>query len=80
MLSPMPKTREDSEIMYGQALSRSHIKYCTILEVLKDETPNLGKGRSTRILGDREQRWVPLVTSDDGLSLTHAFLEKSKGA
>lgn len=78
MLSSMPKTRVDAEIMYGQTHDRSHIKNCTILEVLKDEVPNLGEGRSSRIFGDREQQWAALVTSDNGLSLRDAFLEKEK--
>lgn len=75
----MPKTREDAEVLYGRgedSLSLSDVGYCTILEVLKDETPNLGEGRSTRRLGEREQRWVGLVVSSDGLYLRSAFPEK----
>jgi hypothetical protein len=82
MLSSMPKSRDTAEILFGQnedALSTSHLQYCTILEVLRDETPNLGNGRSTRRFGEREQRWMALVTSDDGLNLQPAFLEKEKG-
>jgi hypothetical protein len=82
MLSPMPKTREDAEVLYGRdedSLSISHVGYCTILEVLKDETPNLGEERSTRRFGQREQRWVGLVVSSDGLYLRHAFPEKENG-
>jgi hypothetical protein len=82
MLSSMPKTRRDAEILYGQdeeTPNKSHVEYCTILEVLKDETPNLGHGRSSRRLGDRERQWVGLVISDDGLGLRHAFPEKEDG-
>lgn len=82
MLSSIPKTRGDAEILYGQdrdTRSKSHIEYCTILEVLKDETPNLGHSGSSRRFGPREGHWVGLVVSDDGVGLKHAFLEKEDG-
>lgn len=82
MLSPIPQKRDDAEILFGQnedIPSNSYIQYCTILEVLKDETPNLGQGRSERRFGQREQRWVPLSISEDGLSFKSAFLNQEKG-
>jgi hypothetical protein len=81
MLSSMPKTQDDAEVLYGQdenSLSPSHVNYCTVLEVLKDETPNLGVCRSANRFGVREQRWVALAVSDDGLSLRHAFPDRDK--
>ena len=83
MLSSMPKTRQDAELLFGQskdAPGRSHIEYCTILEVLKDEAPNIGSERSTSRFGEREQRWAPLTVSDDRLSLVPAFLDQGNGA
>lgn len=83
MLSSMPKARQDAEVLFGQnkdGPDRSHVEYCVILEVLKDETPNLGSGRSTGRFGQREQRWVPLAASDDGLSLVPAFLDRENRA
>lgn len=56
------------------------MEYCTILEVLKDETPNLGKGREARRFGEREQKWVPLRVDNDGLSFIPAFPNQEKGA
>jgi hypothetical protein len=82
MLSSMPRTRDDAEILFGQnndVPGNSRIEYCTILEVLKDETPNLGKGRSETRFGEREQKWVPLSISEDGLSFKPAFLDQDKG-
>jgi hypothetical protein len=47
------------------------VQHCTILEVLKDETPNLGQGEKK--FGWREQRWAALEVSKDGLGLVGAF-------
>jgi hypothetical protein len=61
-LSKLPKSRGDAEALYGQDDDflnsyRKEIKYCFVIEVLKDETPNLsaqndretgkGKGKET---------------------------------
>lgn len=75
----MPKTRFDAESLYDQdeasPFSSHHVQYCTVLEVLKDETPNLGirKGMG---FGRREQRWTALEESLGGLGLVPAFEEK----
>jgi hypothetical protein len=49
-LSRLPKRREDAEIIYGRDEdsslgygNRKDVKYCYVVEVLKDETPNLGE-------------------------------------
>jgi hypothetical protein len=49
-LSRLPKRREDAEMLYGRDedsllgyRNRKDVKYCYVVEVLKDETPNLGE-------------------------------------
>ncbi|KAE9380369.1 hypothetical protein N431DRAFT_395155 [Stipitochalara longipes BDJ] len=46
-ISKLPKMRGDAEVLYGQdedsfASYQKEVKYCFVVEVLKDETPNLG--------------------------------------
>jgi hypothetical protein len=46
-LSKLPKSREDAEVLYGQdedslTSYQKEVRYCFVVEVLKDETPNLG--------------------------------------
>lgn len=75
MLSPMPKTQQDAELLYSireDSLGRTEVQYSIVLEVLKDETPNPG-GSLPRRFGQMEQLWVPLVIRPDGLGLKHAF-------
>jgi hypothetical protein len=78
-LSSLPKSREDAEILYGHhedslPLQPGLLRYCTMVEVLKDETPNLGGGKEKRPLGWREQRWTAVELSPDGLNLRGAFM------
>jgi hypothetical protein len=77
----LPKSREDAEILYGRdedslPLYPGSVKYCTVVEVLKDETPNLGEGKEKRWFGWREQRWTAVEISPDGLELNGAFMAK----
>lgn len=46
----------------------------TVVEVLKDEAPNLCE--QSRGLGAREQRWAPVGVSDDGMALVSMFAER----
>jgi len=46
-ISKLPKMRGDAEVLYGQdgeslPSYQKEVKYCFVVEVLKDETPNLG--------------------------------------
>ncbi|KAE8442349.1 hypothetical protein EG329_003420 [Mollisiaceae sp. DMI_Dod_QoI] len=87
--SPIPKTREDAEVLYGREaddapLEPGMVGYCTVVEVLKDETANLGfgadvgvgkegegegKGKGRRF-GWREQRWCAVeVWDEDGVGV-----------
>ena len=50
------------------------MQYCSILEVLKDETPSLGPEKTK--FGAREQRWTALEVAKDGLSLVSAFQDR----
>ena len=50
------------------------MQYCSILEVLKDETPSLGPEKKK--FGAREQRWTALEVAKDGLSLVSAFQDR----
>lgn len=74
LLSPLPKSREDADVLYGQDddANDARVQYCTIFEVLKDETPNLGS-QGEKKFGWREQRWAALEVSKDGLGLVSAF-------
>jgi hypothetical protein len=47
-----------------------------VVEILKDETPNLGEGKEKRWFGWREQRWTAVEISLDGLELKGAFMAK----
>jgi len=81
-LSSLPKTREDADLLYSQdensvALESEHVGYCTVVEVLKDETPILGSDREKgRKFGWREQRWTALEVTGDGTGLVGAFQVK----
>lgn len=67
-------------MLYGQedgvVSNLSIIKYCTIVEVLKDETPNLGERSEGMRFGAMEQRWAAVIVSNDGCTLVPAFMEK----
>jgi hypothetical protein len=72
------------DLYYGQhntsippASPLNKVRFCTVLEVLKDETPILGDDRERgRRFGWREQKWTALDTSTDGTRLTGAFQTK----
>jgi hypothetical protein len=87
-VSRLPKTRQDAELLYGQneeAISgqQDSVQYCHVVEVLKDETPNLGadkekeKGKGVekegKRFGWREQRWTAVESTADGTGLVGAF-------
>lgn len=89
-MSALPKTREDAERLYAQddeeifnsggEEGQREVRYCYVVEVLKDETPNLGseseKENIKRKFGGREQRWATVEISADGLGLVDAFMAK----
>ena len=84
-MSQLPKTREDAERLYGRDEedvegSGGEVGYCYVVEVLKDETPNLGSGsdveKKERMFAGREQRWAAVDVAPDGLRLVDAFLAK----
>ena len=84
-MSQLPKTREDAERLYGQDEDgidggERGVGYCYVVEVLKDETPNLGSGsekeKEERGFARREQRWAAVEISADGLGLVDAFMAK----
>ena len=88
-MSSLPKTREDAEQLYGQddenvfggrEKSQVEVGCCYVVEVLKDEAPNLGQQseneKSGRKFGGREQRWAAVEISADGLALVDAFPAK----
>jgi hypothetical protein len=81
-MSQLPRTREDAEQLYGQhedemGGSNGKVGYCYVVEVLKDEAPNLGsdseEGKERKFAG-REQRWAAVEISSDGLGLVDAFM------
>lgn len=82
-ISQLPKQREDAELLYAQdpdlpAPAANSITYCYVLEILKDETPNLGKegvGRGRRF-GAREQSWTALDVNDEGTGMRGVFQSK----
>lgn len=73
----MPKTSKDADILYSEdeasPFDAQEVGYCTVLEVLKDEVPNLGEGRKSKRFAEREQRWAALEVRKDGLGFTPAF-------
>lgn len=84
-MSQLPRAREDAERLYGQdgeevgGGNGRGMRYCYVVEVLKDETPNLcgcEKERNERKFGGREQRWATVDISPDGLGLVDAFIAK----
>ena len=87
-MSALPKTRQDAQQLHGQdnedtsgsGESGREIRYCYVIEVLKDETPDLGvqseRERHHRKFGGREQRWAAVDISADELALTDAFVAK----
>jgi hypothetical protein len=93
LVSRLPKTRRDAEVLYGRdedgdggSGERDGVGYCWVVEVLKDETPNLGseredevgkgKGKEWKRFGWREQRWTAVETTEDGTALVGAFQVK----
>jgi hypothetical protein len=97
-ISKLPKGRGDAEILYGHdedsvsVLQGSvNVEYCFVVEVLKDETPNLGtqderdKGKGKEVdredgkgkkFGWREQRWTAVDVTADGTGFEGAFQAK----
>jgi hypothetical protein len=95
-ISRLPKKREDAEALYGQDEESSSgyqkdVKCCYVVEVLKDETPNLsstsgeGVGMGKDVddgnekgvkFGWREQRWTAVEMTDDGTGFMGAFQVK----
>jgi hypothetical protein len=87
LLSSLPKTRRDAELLYGRdedplSGNQDKVNYCCVVEVLKDETPNLetgdekGEGSEGKRLGWREQRWTAVEATGDGTALVGAFQAK----
>lgn len=81
-MSQLPKTRQDAERLYGEDKvnfgggSRG-VGYCYVVEVLKDEAPNVASGSKKEAkFGGREQRWAAVDVSLDGLKLVDAFMAK----
>jgi hypothetical protein len=95
----LPKGRGDAEILYGKHDEDSvsvlqgsvNVEYCFVVEVLKDETPNLGmqgerdKGKGKEVdredgkgkkFGWREQRWTAVDVTADGTGFEGAFQVK----
>ena len=70
--------------MYGQdeeslAGYQKEVRYCFVVEVLKDETPNLGpenEKKKGKKFGWREQRWTAVETTADGTGFVGAFQVK----
>lgn len=82
MISKMPKSRGDAEVLYGQDenLQNLEVDYCLVFEVLKDECPILGEDRKfNRRFGDREQRWGLFEIDSDGTELVGAFRDEVDG-
>ncbi|KAG0651375.1 hypothetical protein D0Z07_1636 [Hyphodiscus hymeniophilus] len=88
LVSALPKTRGDAQQHYGQeddadfrtGSGIKEVQFCNVIEVLKDETPNLGsqteEERYQRKFGGREQRWAAVEVSADGLALVDTFMAK----
>ncbi|KAK6587255.1 hypothetical protein PZA11_000545 [Diplocarpon coronariae] len=78
-LHDMPRRREDAEALYGREeeagpSDQKSVGYCTLIEVLKDECPILGRDREgERRFAWREQRWTAVVVAGDGTGLVAAF-------
>ncbi|KAI9644369.1 hypothetical protein NHQ30_007726 [Ciborinia camelliae] len=76
MISKIPKSREDAEVLYGQddGFQIDQVNYCLVFEVLRDECPVLGEDRDLgRRFGDREQRWGLFEIGNEGTELVDAF-------
>ncbi|ESZ91607.1 hypothetical protein SBOR_8006 [Sclerotinia borealis F-4128] len=76
MISRVPKSRVDAEVLYGQddSFQNNEISYCLVFEVLRDECPVLGRDRDLgRRFGDREQRWGLFEIGAEGTKLVDAF-------
>ena len=59
--------------------NRKDVKYCYVVEVLKDETPNLGpenEKKKGKKFGWREQRWTAVDLKGDGTGFVGAFQVK----
>lgn len=84
-LSTLPKSRADIDNVYGRSghdnesasLDSREVEYCTVLEVLKDETPILGTDKEKgRKFGWREQKWTALEVDSAGIGFVGTFQVK----
>lgn len=86
-ISKLAKGRGDAELLYGgggqdeDSVSgqQGAVNYCYVVEVLKDETPNLGpenEKKKGKKFGWREQRWTAVETTADGTGFVGAFQVK----
>ncbi|PBP22400.1 hypothetical protein BUE80_DR006775 [Diplocarpon rosae] len=81
-LHDMPRRREDAEALYGRdgeavPPGEGSVEYCTLIEVLKDECPILGRDREKeRRFAWREQRWTAVTVDGAGTGLVAAFAER----
>lgn len=84
LVSPQPRGRADAELLYGgndeddqsNEQARRRVRYCFILEVLKDECPNLDDG-SKSSFGKREERWMAFEREkEEGVGFASAFRAK----
>lgn len=75
MISKVPKSREDAEVLYGQDENlQNEVSHCLVFEVLRDECPVLSKDRALgRRFGDREQRWGLFEIGIEGTGVVDAF-------
>jgi hypothetical protein len=77
LLSTIPKTRQDAELLHGQEGSNhtTPVEYSHILEVLQDSTPNLSSTPRSqgRNFGAREKRWGAFEVVNEGVGLVNAF-------
>lgn len=78
--------RKDAEVLYGgdedpEAYGigvEKGVEYCTVIEVLKDEAPNLGEGKEERWFGMREGEWCAVDVRADGVGFESAFEVKGE--
>ncbi|KAH8597900.1 hypothetical protein B0O99DRAFT_702631 [Bisporella sp. PMI_857] len=68
----------DLHLLIGNVPDTSSAKIY-VVEVLKDETPNLEADQSVKpenVVGAREQRWAPVVVDSNMLRFSPAYIEK----
>jgi hypothetical protein len=88
LLSLLPKTRAYAKALYAPSEDEhpSRVGYCTVVEVLKDETPILGsdrmrnsnenvKGRERKFAW-REQSWTAVEVNETGVGFVGAFQDQ----